>query len=289
VNHRLLAVISDTHGGSQFGLMCPTVRLPKEDIAGNIIGEWTPNPTAAQEYLWGLYSNNLCQIRDMANGSPITALHLGDITNGDKHPEGNISTRRADQILVAQANTRTMLDILKPKSFRLAMGTQAHNFGEGTAEIILCELLKTEYPEIDIATMYHSEADIDGIKVDYSHHGPPVGGRSWLEGNVAYLYTKSIMIRMLMAGKRPPDLLLRGHRHEACLATAHLFVNGLLYTTTLCVLPSFSMLSDYGHQATQSAGGIINGMAVWQIHDGKLDHTPITMFRTIDIRTKEIL
>lgn len=50
---KIVVLLSDTHGGSNVGLMPPDIVLHDESPDGVLI-EYTPELTASQMYLWGL-------------------------------------------------------------------------------------------------------------------------------------------------------------------------------------------------------------------------------------------
>lgn len=274
---------SDFHGGSKFGLMNPDVILYAEDRDGNL-SPWHPSPTAAQEYLWELYLSGIERTRALAGDDEIIMIHNGDECHGNTHPQSLVSTRIADQFLIAEANFRPFLALPKVKRARLVAGTGAHNFLEGSSTMIVAQLLAARLPKMDIRPVYHGLLDLDGFTVDYAHHGPHPGSRNWLEGNVARYYLRDLMWSEIRRGRKPPDLVLRGHFHQPVIET--LRVDG--YTSTLMILPSMCLIDDYTRQATRSASSVTNGITNFEIVDGKL--LDIYQYNeTLDIRTHEVL
>jgi len=65
----------------------------------------------------------------------------------------------------------------------------------------------------DIKMCQHGLLDIDGVTIDYAHHGPFPGSRSWLKGNIARYYLRDLMMREIMNGNSPPKLVVRAHYH----------------------------------------------------------------------------
>jgi hypothetical protein len=263
--------------------MNPDVVVYDEGENGQLI-PYTPEPTASQNYLWDLFISNLEAVKEFANGDPIHVFHNGDLTQGNKYRSAWVSTRLVDQIMIGTANMRPILDIPNVKSLKLSVGTEAHNFGEGSSEILVSEMLSKEYPQKNISVSYHGLVDVDGVTVDYAHHGPYPGSREWLKGNVARLYLRDLMYREIIAGKVPPRLIFRAHYHQYISVTETVGE----YTSTLIITPSYSMLGDYAHKAVRSPDRITHGMVISEVIDGRLkDIKPI--LSTIDIRTKEKL
>jgi len=279
----IVGVGSDFHGGSRFGLMNPNVVLYSEDKDGNLT-PWRPAMTATQAHLWKLYLSGLELIGGLAGNDRTVWIHDGDECHGNKHPQSLVSTRMADQILIADANFRPALALPNLALARLVAGTGAHNFAEGSSTMLVTKILQGAYPGLDIQTVYHGLMDIDGFTIDYSHHGPHPGSREWLRGNVARFYLRDMMMAALMAGEKPPSLVLRGHFHTKVIET--LTMGG--FTSTLVIIPAMCVLDDYARQATRSVSTITNGLFAFEVEGSKL--VEIHEFTdTLDIRTKERL
>ena len=283
----ILAVASDKHGGHKLGLLNPETVLEDEDPKGNLV-QWTPELEPFQTYLWDLHKKHVEDVKHLAGKDPIVLIDNGDLTAGNKYPHEQVSTRIADQFDIAAWNLRPWLDLKNLKTLRITKGTGAHNFGEGSAEIIVQRMLKSMYAKKDIRTIYHGLAKIGGVTVDYSHHGPGTGSRNWLKGNVARYYMKSLIEDEIDMGNDPPDLILRSHVHEYIEEYYVKMFMGKRYKTELCITPSYCGIDSYARQITKSTNVLHHGMIVFEILNGKVYET-IPMFETIDIRTRETL
>jgi hypothetical protein len=281
----ILLILSDTHGGHKFGLLNPAVTLYDETPDGDL-APYSPEPTAFQEMLLELLTNRIIpEAVRLAGDDPVLLFHLGDMCHGVKHPEQLVSTRIADQIEIAVANLYLVLPAIPTlKAVRLIAGTGAHELGEGSAAIIVASRLAAEYPALDIRPLIHGLADVNGCLVDYAHHGPGASQRIWLEGNTARFYLRDIMLRDIVAGRRPPDLVLRGHIHVP--------VNEVIcqgeHESRLLVCPSMCGLSDFAIKVTRSTSTITVGAALVEVIDGRPSR-PILITESFDIRTKEDL
>lgn len=280
----ILVCMADGHAGSKYGMMAPDVELFTEDENGNQ-EPWYPSQTASQEYLWEFDQENIRRVQCLANGDPIKIIYDGDVTHGNKYPQSLVSTRLADQILIAVKNLRAWLDVPNVTTFRLAIGTQAHNFQEATAEVLIREQLRALYPDKDIDICFHGRAEIDGAIVDYAHHGPFPGSRDWLRGNVARFYLRDIMYQDMEDDLEPPDLVVRGHYHQYCWEV----LKKKKYKSQLVILPSMCMMDDHSLQATRSAHHLTNGVVPFVITDGEISEPVETCMKTSDIRKKELL
>lgn len=284
---RLPVFLSDMHSGHKLGLMNPDVVLLEEAEDGTLV-PYTPTLTATQKYLWAAYEEDIAGLAEIAQGDDIVAFFLGDATHGKKYPQHLVSNRLADQIKIGVANFQPLLSLPNVSTLRIAKGTGAHVFDEGSSEILICDQLEERFPGKDIAVTYHGEATIDGVPIDYAHHGPYPGSREWLRGNVARYYLRDIMMRAIMAHKAPPRIVARGHYHSLVTEVLTIRANSTKYVSDLLILPAYCGMGEFAHKATRSLNQITNGMLVAEIIDGELGQIH-ELVRSLDIRTKEEL
>lgn len=283
-NREILLALSDSHGGFKVGLTNPEAEL--KDEHGNIRH---PEMNDAKEFLWNdVYLWGISETQNLAGKDVIHAIHAGDISHGNKYIGEQASTKISDQMFVAQWNFAPVLRIKNVVSLRIAVGTGAHNFGEGTADEIVAALIQKDFPKKNIKTLYHGLAEVgeSGFFVDYAHHGPFFGSRNWLRGNTARLYLQSLMLDDLDAGDCPANLVLRGHYHTFVKTWFGITRNHVEYESWLTILPSLCLLGDYATQASQSVNRVSPGMVAFEIINGKL-HGIYPFIKTLDNRTRE--
>lgn len=280
--------LSDTHGGNRFGLLNPDTVLVDEDPLSGTIKKMPVQLNASQEFIWGAFNSHREQVQDEAGEDEIILIHNGDATQGNKHPELLVSNRASDQILIARDNLKPWIGMPNVKSVRIVIGTEAHNMGKGMSEYLLAEILAQQYPDKNIKAVYHDLIDIDGCLVDASHHGPNQSIRYWLSGNLARYYLQDLMIRALMAGNKPPDLVLRGHFHTWINEVVTVVFQNREYTSRIVVTPSYCMIGDYVRQALKSLAGIQIGGAAFEIVGGVVRNV-YRLVETLDVRTREQL
>jgi hypothetical protein len=282
-----LVLISDTHAGHRLGLCNPETSLYDTDRYGNVIKTYKPEVTDFQQYLWSDVLLKAVEWIRRQKGDKVV-MHMGDMTHGDGHAEELTSTRMHNQIRIATANMQPLLTLPGCKKFRAALGTGVHEFGEGSAALLTVDMIKATYPGIGSEAMYHGLAEIGGVGIDYAHHGPGAGVRTWLWGNNARFYLRDLMIDELQMGNIPPVLVLRGH--------VHTYVNELLMMqafggeiwSRLLVVPSMCGLGDYGRKVTRSEFILRNGILDVIIDGGRIvDVVPFV--ETLDLRTKETI
>ena len=284
----VVGILSDTHGGHKLGLLNPETVLYEESETGELV-PYTPKLTAMQEYLWGLYKQHIEEVRAWAGFDQLVLIHNGDITQGNKYPEHLVSTRLADQISIGVANLRPWFDGAGVRWARLAKGTGSHVLGEGSSEILIAQQLAALFAGANVQALYHGLLDVQGVQLDYAHHGPYPGSRAWLMGNVARYDLRSYMLNELSAGRTPARVVLRAHYHTwICPEVLSLEFMGDVYTSTLILTPSYCGLGAHGHQATRSAPSQTHGMIALEVTDGNLGE--IRVFKkTLDLRTRETL
>jgi len=286
MNRRILVVLADEHAGSNVGLLNPDCILEKDEFES--IVRYSPQLSPYQEMLWSVHTDHLNTVSNFANGDEIILFHNGDLTRGNKYWENWVSPRLSDQILIAFYNIKPWLNMRNVKIARLSKGTGSHVFGEGSSEILVGELLRREYQDKDISVVYHGSLGIDGCEIDYAHHGPHPGTRDWLKGNVAQLYLRDLMYRLLKQGIEPPKIIIRAHYHVYVRVVQIVEWGNKEYESTLIICPSYCGPEDYVIKATRSVDTIVNGLIIIELINGRVASiNPLLEFT--DLRIKEIL
>jgi hypothetical protein len=220
----------------------------------------------------------------------------GDITHGNRHPEQLLTNSIANQMFIAEANFTPWKEKIPNLDFlRFSFGTASHIFYEGASPALVNQFIRRTYPDFNSGVVHHGLLDVQGVTIDYAHHGPSQGIRIWTEGNQLRYYTKSIMLDALKDGNMPPDIILRSHYHYPKREIVDIKVNqddGRIKTVVsrIYLTPSMCGLSDYAHQSTRSTHILYNGMMVYEIEDGRIidDHLDDFIW-TLDLRTKETI
>jgi len=286
-SRKLALHLADLHCGHRLGLMPPDVTLWDVDELGNYF-PYRPVQTGVQQYLYGKFEGWLDDVGKLAGGIPVVVFVDGDLTHGTKHAQGLVSAKVADHLTIAVGCIERILEIPNVAALRLISGTGWHEFHEGTSAVLAARELQAGYPEVDVACVHHSLFDVDGFTMDVAHHGPSVGIRNWLRGNVLRLYTLSLIRDCLDMGQEPPGAVIRGHRHRYAHETVRKIMPFSEYVTEAFVLPSFSGLSHHGRKVSQSRHLLGCGMLALVVEDGKLVDT-VPLRHTVDLRTKEVL
>jgi len=281
----VIIALSDTHAGNKLGLCNPNTILEDADREGNV-QEYNPALTEVQEYLWECLTEDKKKVIDISGKDDIVIFHNGDVTQGNKYPVEWMTTRLSDQLDIAFYNMLPWLELPNVRIVRFGKGTGSHEYGEGSATIMVDKRLRERFPRKDIRTVYHGLLETSGINIDYSHHGPYPGSRNWLKGNEARYYLRSLMNDEIDAGGIPPNLVLRGHYHTPVKEYLWKKANGYEYESWLLITPSYCLAGDYTHQKARSPYRITNGLWAIEVVNSHI-YDIHCLARTTDIRTKE--
>lgn len=284
MKRKIIVAVSDTHGGHVLGLCNPNTML--ESIDTNTITKYNPTLSETQKFIYEVYEWGKEEVIKLAKKDDIILIHNGDPTHGNALFLTKQSGRMSDQILIAQENIDVWLQYANVKMVRFAVGTGVHEMGEGSASLLVSELLRNKHPKVNIGVVYHGLLDIGGFLIDYAHHGPNRGSRKWLEGNELRYYLRSIMMHDIMKGKCPPHLVLRGHYHTYQREFLEIMVNEFFVKSWAVLLPGFTLKDDYTRQATKSGSEQHVGMVAFELYDNQIVNCH-QFIKNVDLRTKE--
>lgn len=282
---QIVGISADLHSGHKLGLLNPDTTLWQEGPNKEPV-PYKPNPTETQKITWAEYTTNMRLIQGLAGADELIVFNDGDVTWGNKHPEGSLTTRMADQVLMAYDCLLPWLQYKNTQHMRLVSGTGAHDYGESSSDLLVAALLRTK-TEKDVQVVGHSLLSVGGVEMDVAHHGPPPSSRNWLQGNSARYYLRDVMERAIHQWQDPPRLVIRGHYH--CFIHETLTIKGYKnWTSDLIVLPSYCGFTDFARQATRSASRIEFGSIAAEITDGQLTNL-VPFVKSFDMRRRESL
>lgn len=208
----VMSVISDLHAGSVVGLSPAKVRL---DDGGYY--EATP----AQNWLWQSYNQfwqRVEAVRDEHEAELYTVFN-GDLVDGQvKHSTQIISGNMNAQAAVVNACMAIPLE-LKPDAVVIVRGTEAHTGQSACVEERIADGLRRDKrpvigdPETGTASWWHFRAEIQGVRLDITHHGR-TGQREHTRAGAAILHAHDILLSHVKNDEKPPHLCLRGHYHR---------------------------------------------------------------------------
>lgn len=261
----VVVALSDTHAGHKLALMRPGVQLL--DNSGPKPSTWKPALTQMQRtVLWPHYKACIKGVSELANGAPIVLIHTGDLTWGTKYAQGLVSTRIADQLLIAVDNLAQWYALPNLARVILIDGTDSHELGEATAPVMVASELTRRYPKVETASTPHALIECGGRRLDVSHHGPGAGKRVWLSGDELRRYVRNIVLEDLLCGCQPPDVVMRAHIHDYLKETVPVGDREYLGI----VSPSFCGMTPFARQVMQSPRRLTVGLVALEIIDGQV-------------------
>lgn len=285
---KIVVVLSDPHADYKFGLLPPDLKLPRLDESSEIIPDeyWIPKQSSTQEQLWEWYINDRDEVLKLIGKDEMYLLCMGDVIQGNILPRQLLnSSILSDQLLIAK---EVLSEYAKyANGGRFCKGTSVHNHGQGSSETVVARELSERYNK-DFKAWHHMILDLYGIRFDIAHHGPGNGKRKWLEGNELRLYIKDIMMREIMFGNKPPDIILRGHYHDRILEVVHQHVKDKTYKTFGAICPAYALfMDDYTLKVTKSKSYMTVGVLVVEIINGRIKDIYDDWVHTVDIRRYE--
>ena len=257
--------ISDLHVGSTVGLSPCRWKIDEENI------HKASKPQLKLYKFWTQFWT-----RRKKDGRPIIAIFGGDVVDGDHHNTLQIWTN--DELTQVDA----AVDLLKPvvniaKKSYLLRGTTAHVGQSGRFDSLVAR-------ELGIPAYYHLRLNVDGVVFDLAHHGPGVGKRIWNMGNSIRSYGRTIEMSHALTGRKPPDVVIRGHVHKSCHETLH-----GRHTTEIIVSPAWQLKTEYAHRVSTEddladIGGVVVGVYNGRVTDVEIDMMQFEQSESVAVR-----
>jgi hypothetical protein len=189
----------------------------------------------AQRWLFGnwemFWTKEVAKARD-AEDAELYAIFNGDLVEGAHHGTTQILSENPNaQAAVVNAAMALPLS-LKPDRLVFTRGTEAHVGKSACAEERIADGLRRDKrpvivePETNTASWWHWRAEIQGVRIDVTHHGRSGLREHTRAGGIA-LYAHDILLSHVKAGHPYPHLCLRGHHHktddsyDACPVRVH--------------------------------------------------------------------
>lgn len=259
------AWVSDVHAGSTVALCPPVVRLDDG-------GEY--KASKAQLWLWQCWLDYWRTVdeRRRALDAELYVGFNGDLVDGDHHGTVQIITGNPNaQAAVWDATVRPVLD-LKPDKMFFTRGTGAHVGKSASAEERIASGLRKDKrpvqgdPDSGTASWWHFRADVQGVRIDATHHGR-TGLREHTRGGAVVLYAHDILAAHVKDGDTHPHLCIRGHHHrfndshDAC-------------PVRVITLGAWQLATEYVKRVAADSMADIGGIIV-TIHDGKYEVTKV--------------
>ena len=199
-----IVVISDTHFGCQFGL-CPS----KFRLDGG--GYYQSSDLQKKVYkMWSLFHSRYVPI--FTKGEPYILVHVGDCVDGVHHRStSQITHNLKDQVNLAYEVLAPIRE--KAQRYFHIRGTAAHIGPSGELEEEVAKLLDAEPDEIGNYARWDLWINMNKNLIHFSHHIAHTTSSSY-ESTGVYKEAHEATIAAGKTGRRPPNMIIRGHRHR---------------------------------------------------------------------------
>ena len=202
----LLVAFGDTHTSSVTGLAPPKTQI---DTGGYY------HANAFQMYLWGIWYDMWAQIEHKAQvlGCDVTAVCLGDSVDKNKYSKNGVFAHNPNSMLrAAHEVMEPVLDV--SKRFYLLRRTPAHEGEESWLAEALAERIGAVKSAKHSWSWWHLPLEVSGVQFDIKHHPESGDMRWWTAGGGMIRSAASVIFDYVDSGHKPPDIVLRGHRHQ---------------------------------------------------------------------------
>ena len=257
----IVADVSDIHAGGATAVCPPTITL---DDGGEYLA------SKAQLWLWECW-NDFCMKVDAArvlHKAKLIWLFNGDAIEGNHHHTSQIMSGNPNAQAAAWNAVAHVALVLKPNHIVITRGTAAHVGESACAEERIADGLRRDKrpivsdPATGAASLWHWYADIQGVRIDATHHGR-IGQREHTRSSQIALYAHDVHLSYTKRGELPPHLALRAHNHkdadsyDACLPR-------------VVATGAWQLGTGHVHKVAPDSIADIGG-AIITIHDGAYD------------------
>lgn len=226
-----LACFADTHTNQKTGLNVPNKQLDEGD-------GWAA--CAIQRWLFNTFEDCLNQIEKRKKGKLIGLLN-GDIVDIDEKDRTLQMVSRNPEIAVDGAQEVLAPFVQMCKSVYFVRGTEAHVGKSGWAEGLVANNFDNaaKCEETGRKTWWHLPLELEGVRMDISHHpSGNGGGRPMNSQGAVDRLASDALFKYANSGEKPPDLVIRAHIH-------HYLDSRDAFLTRAIILPSFCLLGAY--------------------------------------------
>ena len=221
---KIVVSISDTHCGSEVGLMPPEVELNN----GNVIGHGN---NLVQRFLWETWELGKQWISEATNGRPFILLLNGDMIDGVHHGGKQLIAQLWDEHLaIAETCLRPLVDMADASL--MTKGTEVHTLD---LEDTLAAKLGCETGKAKDKWLF----EVNGVLNDAAHHMGTTK-RKWLESGEGDRIMANAILNYHHCGQRVPSVFWRAHRHVGG------YVNHDDHHFLVC--GAWQFLTRYGHK-----------------------------------------
>lgn len=241
----IVAVVSDLHVGSSFGL-CPPNGINLEDG-----GLYVPN--VAQRWIWDNWADfwdNVKRRKKETRGHCVVVVN-GEFIDGLHHETTQLASASPDIMRGGAVECMRPVMPLMDELY-VTIGTPAHSGAGGASDYAVArELGARQYPHTGRHAAYQWLLDVNGVLMDFAHHVSG-SGVPWSKGNNI---RREVMSMMADADghAKPPDIVVRSHVHQFA-------DTGRNFDTYGVVTPAWQLKTEYAHRVTRQRNVKVGGL-----------------------------
>ena len=263
----------DTHSGQEGGLKNPETLLPKRSISEDgtrEIESWEPvTLTPFQKKMWVWHEEARKAIGELAGNDPITLIEMGDMTHGGVLKDDVSEISMSDQYFVSKGTVTPWLKMPQLAQLYIARGSAWHTWFR-SGETVLSHALSLEFPKKKVQIADHYLLDVAGVLFDVAHHGTHPGKRAWLRANEFGIYIRSVIMDDIAERKRPPDVVLRAHKHQFVRGWGWYQVGSKYWESRGIITPPMAYITPYAKAVEQSIARIQIGLIALEVVNGAI-------------------
>ena len=262
----IVAVVSDIHVNSKFGLFPPQGRDEGHPIS----------QSKMQAVTWGLWLQFWRKALEWKkqHDCPLIVVIDGEILDINKHDLTEAMTLDPVGVLAIGESVLGPVADMADQTF-IIKGTEAHEGAHSFFSGLMAErlsrrpkatIVRDDYE--DSASWMQVWAEFGGVTFDISHHPPTSGVRPWTVGAAAARAQAIIRSDYIEAGRKPPDVAIRGHRH--------LFrESGRDVKPFFIYCPGWSLKNAFVHRIGATTTPLKIGGLLFHCHDGAYEYEPV--------------
>lgn len=255
----VVAVVSDTHCGSEMGLM------PPEQYQLDASGFY--DPSKGQLFLWRVWDEYWNKVAKLRKRARLVIVVNGDAVQGVHEKFTAIVSKRAEEHedihIRCMDHALKITDFNRQKGDRLfyVRGTERHTEPGAQSEERIATDLGAEERE-GRHSNFLLRFTVHNVIFDFMHKRERIGGRVWTEDNALFYAAKDAYFRLLRNGKykSPFDVIYVGsHFHQWTPSITYRNKQG---SVTYVITPSFQLMTGYSLEVTKgmrepTIGGLI--------------------------------
>jgi hypothetical protein len=228
-----LVIVSDTHGGCQFGL-CPPDGVPLD-------GGGRYRPSKSQLLLWEFWQEFWGKfVPEATHREPFDVALDGDIFDYRHHNATSQFTQNvADQLRVGHM----IFDPIRSRCRKMFIvrGTEAHTGPSGELEETFARQMQTEQDDSGLYSRFELRLRVGGRgRVNIMHHIGTSGSNNY-ESTAILKELVEMYVEAGTWGLEPYDAVVRAHRHRYMMITRP-SKNGYAYSV---VLPGWQLKTPF--------------------------------------------